>query len=97
MTPSSCCDICKRIEISPLTFVLTIMQTQRNRLDSRMMKKVTQALRDADAILAIVDCSSDPQETLQSFKVLFDTKRARGLPLALVGGADSLCPSLPGS
>ena len=55
-----------------------------------MMKKVSQAMREADAILAIVDCSTEPQETLQSFKTLFDTKAARELPLALVSSSSSL-------
>lgn len=60
------------------------VQTQRNRLDSRMMKKVSQALRDADAVLAIVDCSTDPKDTLQSFNALLEARLTRDLPLAMV-------------
>ena len=67
-----------------IALILPSLQTQRNKLDSRMMKKVTQAMREADAVLAIVDCSTEPQETLQSFKTIFETKMARDLPLALV-------------
>lgn len=73
-----------------LRLMLLVLQTQRNRLDSRMMKKVSQAMREADAVLAIVDCSSDPQETLQSFKTLFETKLTRELPLALVSISSNL-------
>lgn len=49
-----------------------------------MMKKVYQALRDADAVLAIVDCSTEPQETLQSFNMIFENKASQDLPLAVV-------------
>ena len=49
-----------------------------------MMKKVSQALRDADAVLAIVDCSTEPKETLQSLNDIFQARQSRDLPLAMV-------------
>lgn len=49
-----------------------------------MMKRVSQALRDADAVLAIVDCSLDPKQTLEGFQALLEARQSRDLPLAVV-------------
>lgn len=63
------------------------VQTQRNKLDSKMMRSVWKAARDADAILAIVDSSAKPKEALESLnQILFEAKEARMLPIALVSG-----------
>lgn len=57
-------------------------QTQRNKLDERMMQNVRQARREADAVLAIVDASAQPRAAL---KVLLPPAEGRpGPPLAVV-------------
>jgi len=61
-----------------------VLQAQRNKLDARMMRSVWQATRDADALLAIVDASTDPGQTLESLNQIFEARESRNLPLALV-------------
>ena len=56
-------------------------QTQRNKLDERMMQNVRQARREADAVLALVDASAQPRAAL---KVLLPAEGRPGPPLAVV-------------
>lgn len=48
-----------------------------------MMRSVWKAARDADALLAIIDSSFQPEEDLQSLTQLFEAGEARNLPVAL--------------
>ena len=41
------------------------MQTQRNKLDERMMHNVRRARSEADAVLALVDASAQPRAALE--------------------------------
>ena len=40
------------------------MQDKRNPLEERMMKNVQESLREADAVLAVVDAAARPQADL---------------------------------
>ena len=46
-----------------------VIQDQRNRLEQRMMRAVKSAIRDADALLAIIDASDRPEEALAMVQV----------------------------
>lgn len=42
-----------------------VIRDQRNKLEQRMMRAVKMAIRDADALLAIIDASDRPEEALE--------------------------------
>ena len=57
-------------------------QNRTNELDTRMMGSVATARRDADALLAIVDCGRSPEAAAEELQLTSGTKP--GLPTALV-------------
>lgn len=58
-----------------------IIATRRNELEERMMNAVDQAVRDADAILAIVDASNKPEKALEMIQPGDNWK---GPPMAVI-------------
>lgn len=58
-----------------------IISDKRNKLEERMMASVQEAVKDADALLAIVDVSNQPREALQMIQPGEDW---RGPPMAVV-------------
>lgn len=79
---------CSRESQARSQALLDALQTQRNKLDARMMRSVWQAARDADALLAIVDGSSEPKEALQALNQVMEANEARNVPNALVTSSD---------
>lgn len=76
-----------------------VIKERKNRLDDRMMSNVEQAVKDADALLVIVDANDKPQEALQFLEM---DREWKGPPIGLVlnkvdllkrqeGEVDNLC------
>lgn len=58
-----------------------IILDKRNKLEERMMASVSEAVKDADALLAIVDASHAPEEALQMIQ---PGTSWRGPPMAVI-------------
>jgi GTPase Era involved in 16S rRNA processing len=63
-----------------------VMQSQRNPLEGRMMSYVRGSMREADAVVAIVDASQvGPLSTVDSYHTPVMAKLAFGFPCDVLG------------
>ena len=61
--------------------VVVLLQHQKNELDKRMMGNVQQAMKDSEAMLAVIDAAHKPLEDLAALQPGPDWS---GPPLAMV-------------